>query len=66
VSQDAARAGDEITVYVDTGNVEPGLHVIAVNVVTYRSGRRMSANVRGWVLAQPPTSPDCVANAPPD
>jgi hypothetical protein len=66
VSQDTARAGDEITVYVDTSDMEPGLHVIVVNAVTYRSGRRMSANVRGWVLAQPPTSPDCVANAPVD
>ncbi len=63
VSREAAQSGQKIDVFVETGNVEPGLHMVVVNVVMFRHGRRVSTNVRGWVLAQPPTSQECVANA---
>jgi hypothetical protein len=66
VSAGLVSSGDDVDVYVWTGNVEPGLHLIAVNVHTFIDGRRVSTNVRGWVLARPPSSPECVANAPPE
>ncbi len=64
VSKGLAKSGDQVDVFVWTGDVEPGLHLIAVNMFTFIDGRRISTNVRGWVLAQPPRSPECVANAP--
>ena len=63
VSSGTAKAGDEVEVFVWTGDVEPGLHLIAVNVFTFIDGQRASTNVRGWVMAQPPTSPACLASA---
>src|SRR5690606_34656531 len=63
-SKNVVTNGDQVDVFVWTGDLEPGLHLVAVNVFAYLEGRRLSTNVRGWVLAQPPTTPGCVANAP--
>ncbi len=58
-SRTTASAGQSVEVFVDTHDVEPGMHLIVVNVVTFHAGRRLSTNVRGWVLAQPSTRPEC-------
>ncbi|MBN1284842.1 MAG: hypothetical protein JXB47_05560 [Anaerolineae bacterium] len=62
-SRHTATHNDEVEVYIQTNTLKPGLHLVAINIVMFYDGRRMSTNVRGWVLAQPPTSPECVANA---
>lgn len=59
-SVDTAENGDEVRVFVDATGVEPGLHLIAINLRTYTTYRVSAHVVRGWLLIHYPTSPECV------
>jgi hypothetical protein len=60
-STDEAISGTEVEVYVDATGIEPGLHLIAVNLRAFGTRRMSSHVVRGWLLIHFPTSPECVA-----
>lgn len=60
-STDEGVSGTEVEVFVDSTGIEPGLHLIAVNLRTVGSWRISSHAVRGWLLIHYPTSPECVS-----
>ena len=62
-STDEAESGTEVEVFVDATGIEPGLHMIAVNLRTVGQALTSSYVVRGWLLLHYPTSPECVARA---
>ena len=61
-STDIAESGTEVEVFVDATGMEPGLHLIAVNLLAEGTKRMSSHAVRGWLLIHYPTSPQCIAN----
>jgi hypothetical protein len=59
-SVDEAHDGTEVEVFVDTSGVQPGLHLVAVNLRSQDSRGVTSHVVRGWLLVHYPTTPECV------
>ncbi len=57
-----AESNTEVQVFVDASNIDPGLHLIAINLRAFGTSRMSSHVVRGWLLVHYPTSPECVAN----
>jgi hypothetical protein len=55
----SARPGTEVTMYADATGLEPGLHMLAVNLRTFDSDIMSSVVVRAWLLVHYPTTEDC-------
>ncbi len=55
-----ANDGDEVEVFVDARNAQPGIYLIAVNLRATGTQRISSKVVRGWLLIHHPTTPECV------
>jgi hypothetical protein len=58
---DHAISGTDVEVFVDATGIQPGLHLVAINLRAYGTRRMSSHVVRGWLLIHYPTSPECVA-----
>jgi hypothetical protein len=60
-STTSATSGTRVEVFVDPGGIDPGLHMVAVNLRTVDTPRLSSQVVRGWLLIHYPTSdtPQC-------
>jgi hypothetical protein len=56
VSPNLATSGDVIDVWVDPGDVDPGTHMIIINVRTIIDGQSRSTHVQGWVMANAGTT----------
>lgn len=52
VSSESARSGDDVTVFITTTGLPPGLHLIYVNVRSTIGGQVMAQNLRGFVVVQ--------------
>jgi hypothetical protein len=55
-----AVSGTPVTVFTRASGVEPGLHLIAVNLRAVSGERTSSYAVRGWLLVHYPARPECV------
>ncbi len=58
---ETARSRDTVTVFVDATGVEPGLHLVAVNLRDVGNRSISSYTVRGWLFVTYPSSPECIA-----
>lgn len=56
-----ATNSTEVDVLVDAKGIPPGLYMIGINIRAAATDNVTSALVQGWLLIQPPTSPDCVS-----
>ncbi len=56
-----AESGTEVEVYVNATGIQPGLHMIAINLRAMGTRRMSTHMVRGWLLVHYPSSPECVA-----
>jgi len=55
-----ASEGADVNVFVDATDLDPGLHMIAINL---RSAGRQTVSshvVKGWLLVREPTNPECI------
>ncbi|NDJ52051.1 MAG: hypothetical protein GYB68_03080 [Chloroflexi bacterium] len=59
-SATAGSSGTDVDVFVDATGVEPGLHLIVVNLRSRYENRLNTLAVRGWLLVHFPTSPECI------
>lgn len=55
-----ASPGEEIDVFVDSRNLYPGLHMVALNLESDRGRTMSSETVQGWLYVQPPTTAECI------
>jgi hypothetical protein len=60
-----AKSGTPVEVLVDPSGIDPGLHMIAVNLRTVNSPRISSQVVRGWLLIHYPSSDEPGTCEPP-
>jgi len=60
-SVQAVSSGDKVDVLVDTRKIQPGLYLIPINLRSVGEKRITSTVVRGWLLLNPPETPECVA-----
>lgn len=59
--QTTAQSGTTVEVFVDATGIQPGLHLVAINLTAQGTKRMSSYAVRGWLLIHYPTTPECVA-----
>jgi hypothetical protein len=54
------KPGQRVRVVVDAREMKPGLYLIPINVRSLNLERVSTDVVRGFLLVNPPTTPDCV------
>lgn len=52
VSSESARSGEDVTLFITTTGMSPGLHIVYVNVRASIGGQLVAQNLRGFVIVQ--------------